>query len=86
MIRSLQTRLLLGVVGALIVLLAVFSVSVYWGFQRTLFRQFDGVLATMADILSVSVELDANEVDVELEVQRMAEFNNPDLPMNYQVW
>lgn len=84
--RSLQTRLLLGVVAALIVLLAVFSTSVYWGFHRTLFAQFDGVLAAMADILSVSVEMDANEVDVELEVQRMAEFNNPDLPMNYQIW
>ena len=86
MMRSLRTRLLAGIIGGMILLLIVFSLLIYFVIRSTLVKQFDISLASVAQILAASVEIDANGIDVEIEVQQMPEFTDPNHPMNYQIW
>jgi signal transduction histidine kinase len=86
MMRSLRTRLLAGIIGGMILLLIVFSLLIYGVIRSTLIKQFDTSLASVAQILAASVEIDANGVEVDIEVQQMPEFTNPVHPMNYQIW
>jgi len=86
MMRSLRTRLLSGIIGGMILLLIVFSLLIYAVIRSALIKQFDTSLASVAQILAASVEIDPNGIDIELGVQQMPEFTNPDHPMNYQVW
>jgi len=86
MMRSLRTRLLAGIISGMIMMLIVFSLLIYVVIRSTLIKQFDTSLASVAQILAASVEIDANGVEVDIEVQQMPEFTNPDHPMNYQIW
>ena len=86
MMRSLRTRLLSGIIGGMILLLIVFSLLIYVVIRSALVNQFDTALASVAQILAAAVETDPNGTDVEIGVQQMPEFTNPDHPMNYQVW
>lgn len=86
MMRSLRTRLLSGIIGGMILLLIVFSLLIYVEIRSALVNQFDTALASVAQILAAAVETDPNGTDIEIGIQQMPEFTNPDHPMNYQVW
>ncbi len=84
--RSLRARLLVGVIGGMLLLLTIFSLTVYAVISSALVNQFDVALLSTAQILAGSVERDGDEVDLEFEVQQMPEFNDPERPMFYQIW
>ena len=84
--RSLRTRLIIGVIGGMLLLLTVFSLIVYSVIRRALVNQFDESLASTAQILAASVESDGNEIELEFEVQQMPEFQDTDHPIYYQLW
>ena len=86
MMRSLRTRLLSGIIGGMILLLIAFSLLIYVVIRSALVKQFDTALASVAQVLAASVEIDPNGIDIEVGVQQMPEFTNSDHPMNYQVW
>lgn len=83
---SLQTRLVVGGVGTILLLLAVFSVGIYTVIRSALLRQFDASLVSVAQILAASVELDGDKVEFEFEVQQMPEFQDRNRPTYYQLW
>jgi len=70
----------------MLLLLTVFSLVVYTVIRRALISQFDASLASTARILAASVELDGDEIDLEVDVQQMPEFQRPDRPAYYQLW
>ena len=84
--RTLRTRLIIGVIGGMLLLLTVFSLIVYSVIRRALVDQFDESLASTARILAASVESDGNEIELELDIQQMPEFQRPDSPTYYQLW
>ena len=86
MMRSLRTRLLAGMIVGIMLLLAVFSLIVYTVIRSALVKQFDRSLASIAQILAASVELDGDEIELEFEVQQMPEFQNTERPTHYQLW
>jgi hypothetical protein len=79
---SLRTRLLVGTVGGMLLLLTVLSLIVYGTIRRALFQQFDAGLESTARLLAASVEQDAN--DVELGLGR--EFQDNRHETYYQIW
>lgn len=83
---SLKSRLLAGTVGGIVLLLAVFSLLVYTAIRSALLKQFDKSLASVAHMLAASVELDANDIELEFEVQQMPEFQDAKRPTHYQLW
>ncbi len=84
--RSLRTRLLTGIIGGMILLLAIFSLLIYVVIRSSLLEQFDTSLASVAQVLAASVELDNDEIELEFEVQQMPEFQNSEHPTYYQLW
>jgi signal transduction histidine kinase len=84
--RSLRTRLIIGVIGGMLLLLSIFSLTVYAVIRRALTNQFDASLTSTARILAASAELDNGEFDLELEVQDMQEFRRAERPTYYQFW
>jgi two-component system heavy metal sensor histidine kinase CusS len=85
-IRSLRTRLLVGIIGAMVFLLTVFSLLLYVVIARALVSQFDTSLASIAEILAGSIERDEGQIEVDLEAQRMPEFQNAGYPTCYELW
>ena len=85
MMRSLRTRLIVSIIGGMLLLLAVFSLIVYSVIRRALINQFDASLTSTAQILVASVELNDGEIDLELEVKHMQEFQRTDRPTYYQL-
>jgi two-component system heavy metal sensor histidine kinase CusS len=83
---SLRKRLLIGIIGTMILLLTVFSLTVYTLIRRSLINQFDETLLSIARIMAVSVERDGNKIELEHEVQQMLEFQNKDNPTYFQIW
>jgi len=69
----------------MVLLLTVFSLTVYILIQRALVNQFDAALLSTAQVLAASIEIDANNIDLE-DVQQMPEFNDPELQTYYQIW
>ncbi len=84
--RSLRARLLAGIIGGMALLLTVFSLLIYGAIRSALVEQFDASLASVAQILAASVERDKDEIDLELDVQKMPEFQNTRHPTRYQIW
>ncbi len=84
--RSLRTRLLTGIIGGIILLLTIFSLLIYVVIRSALVEQFDTTLASIAQVLAGSVEIDGNEVEMEFGVQQMPEFQNTEHPTHYQLW
>jgi hypothetical protein len=82
---SLRTRLILGIVGGMILLLTIFSLTIYILIQRAVVNQFDAALLSTAQVLATSVEIDANNIDLE-DIQQMPEFNDPKNQTYYQIW
>jgi len=86
MSHSLRNRLLTGIIGGMILLLTIFSLLIYVAIRSALVNQFDNSLASVAQILAASVERDANEIELEFEVQQMPEFLNAEHTTHYQLW
>jgi len=70
----------------MLLLLTVFSLVVYTVIRHALVNQFDASLASTARMLAASVELDGEEIDLEVDVQQMPEFQRTDRPTYYQLW
>ena len=92
---SLRTRLLMGIIGGMVLLLIVFSVIIYMVIRRALIDQFDASLAATARILAASVEqddekieleLDFEKIELELDFEKMPEFQRTQRPAYYQLW
>lgn len=86
MTRSLQTRLLVGMIGGMALLLTAFSLTLYAVISRTLVNRFDAALLSTAQILAASVEIDGSDIELELEAQQIPELNDAERPMFYQIW
>jgi len=83
---SLRTRLLIGTIGGMALLLAGLSVTVYAVIRHALVAEFDVSLTSTAEILAASVEFEAGVIDAEFEEQHLREFNDAEQPAYYQVW
>jgi two-component system heavy metal sensor histidine kinase CusS len=84
--NSLRTRLLVGLIGGMMLLLIAFSLIIYTVIRRALVNQFDASLAATARILAAAVEYDDDEIEFELDVKMMPEFMSTDRPAYYQLW
>jgi len=84
--RSLRSRLVVGIIGGIILLLTVFSIVIYAVIRRVLVNQFDASLTATSWILAASVEYDVNEIELELDPQMMPEFQSPGQSAYYQFW
>ncbi len=100
MIRSLRSRLLLGMIAGMAILLILFSLIIYFVIRDALEEQFDQSLTTTARLLAAGVELDIpqNEevhtelqevksgVDIEFDLQKMPEFQREKRSSYFQIW
>ncbi len=86
MIKSLRTRLLAGIISGMILLLLVFSTTVYVVIRNALINQLDTSLASMAKMLSTLTEQDKGKIDLESDMQIMSEFKNTEGPAYYQFY
>jgi two-component system heavy metal sensor histidine kinase CusS len=85
MMRSLQARLLAGIIGGMALLLTIFSLLLYAMIARALVSQFDASLASIAQILATSVERDEDQIEMDLAVQQMPQLQNPGQPTYYEL-
>ena len=83
MMRSLRTRLLAGIIGGMVFLLTVFSLLLYTVIAGNLVSQFDASLTSIAQILAGSVERDGDQIEMDLDVQQMPEFQDAGQPTYY---
>ena len=72
--RSLKSRLMVGMIGSMIALLIGFDVLVYNVIARVIWSQFDGSLKSAAQLMCAAVEWDDDELDFEFDVQRTPEY------------
>jgi len=86
MMASLRARLLAGTIGGMVLLLICFGLVVYVMIRRALLNEFDRSLASTAEILAALIEVETDEVQVDLEVQQMPEFNDAEHSAFYQIW
>ena len=83
--RSLRTRLLFGIICGTLLLLLIFSLTVYIVIRRALFNQYDSSLASMARMLAASVESDEDKFELEFDIRQIPEFLRKDQPTYYQL-
>jgi two-component system heavy metal sensor histidine kinase CusS len=85
MMRSLRARLLIGTIGSMVFLLTIFSLLLYALIARALNSQFDASLASVAQVLAGAVERDGDQIEMDLAVQQMPEFQNSGIPTYYEL-
>ena len=83
---SIRSRLLLGIIGGMILLLAAFGLTVYGAIHRALLDQFDASLLSTARMLAASVRQEDGKIELELDAQQMPEFQNADKPGYFEIW
>jgi signal transduction histidine kinase len=83
---SLRTRLLIGTVGSMLLLLTVFSLIVYATIRSALWKQFDARLESTAHLFAAAIEQDANEIELGLSTQQLPELWDTDHATYYQLW
>jgi two-component system heavy metal sensor histidine kinase CusS len=86
MMRSLRLQLLTGVIGGMLLLLVIFSLTVYTAIRHAWIRQFDASLASSARMLAASVERDGNSVELGFDADQIREFNDVKRPTYYEMW
>lgn len=86
MTTSLRTRLLVGTIGGMVLLLACFSLVVYAGIRRALLGEFDRALVATSEILAASVEVEADAIELDFEAAQKPGFNDAGHPIQYQLW
>ncbi len=84
--RSLRGRLLVGVVGALTILVVGFGAIVYLSVSRSLTDSFDASLTARARALSSLLRWDDDEPQLNFEEQKMPEFSRLKRPHYFQFW
>ncbi len=80
--RSLRGRLLVGVVGALTILVVGFGAIVYLSVSRSLTDSFDASLTARARALSSLLRWDDDEPQLNFEEQKMPEFSRLKRPIS----
>ncbi|HUS48331.1 MAG TPA: hypothetical protein VM098_09430, partial [Phycisphaerae bacterium] len=83
--RSLRSRLVVGVMGGIVLLLVLFSLAVYALVRRSLVAEFDASLAATARILIASVEQEDDEIDFK-DLQQLPEFEAGKHPAYFQLY
>ena len=86
MMNSLRTRLIAGMAGGMLLLLLLFSILLYGTIRSALLTQFDSGLRATAHLLAASVEQDANEIELGVNLQLLPEFRDAHHPVYYQLW
>lgn len=84
--RSLRARLLVGIISGMTMLLVISGFAIYTVTRRSLVSQFDASLAATARILAAAVECDDDKFELELDIQKMPEFQSAEHPAYYQFW
>ncbi len=82
MIRSLRSRLLVGVLAAVTCLLALFGVGVYESFRRALMAEFDQSLVSTARTLAAQ----RTRTQLELALESLPQFNSEEELAYFQAW
>ena len=86
MTRSIKTRLLLWMIGAMALLLSVFAFVVYEAMSRSLVNRFDEVMTSSVRTMHSFIEQDAEGIKVEMEERELPEFYRAERPDYFQVW
>jgi signal transduction histidine kinase len=86
MILSIRARLLVGVIGGMAVLLALFAALVYGLISRSLVGGFDAVLEAAARAIAGSVEQSETAVTADLDEREIPEFQRSGQPDYFQLW
>jgi len=84
--RSLRTRLLVGMISGMALLLIIFGLFVYTAMARALREQFDASLTATARTLAAAPELEEGEFELELDERLMVEFQPSERPDYFQFW
>lgn len=84
--RSLRSRLLVGMLGGIALLLVLFGFGVYEAIRRALMGEFDSALAATARSLAAAVEHDEGEIEIEFDVRKLPEFDRTERPAYFQFW
>ncbi len=85
---SLKSRLMCGMISGITVLLIGFDLIVYHAISHAMFKQFDTLLESAANLMSASVEQDNkdNKFDFEFNIERMPEFVGGKTSAYYELW
>ena len=86
MTLSIKARLLLGMLGGMAVLLAVFAVVVYGVLVRSLVEGFDAVLVSTARTIESSIEQKADRIEAEIGEGELPEFQPAARPDYFELW
>jgi Two-component sensor kinase N-terminal len=73
---SIRRRMTLLVCGGIALLLLRGAVALYWTIRAVLAAQFDATLAAKAQALIVAVDLDEQDLEIDLNVQKFAGFGS----------
>lgn len=83
--RSLRSRLLVGMIGGMLVLLLVFDMIIYTAIRRGLYDQFDKSLIATAQMLVATIEYEDSEIELEFDA-RITEFQRTHRSAYFQFW
>ena len=86
MMRSLRSRLLVGMIGGIALVLILFGLGIYKTIQIALMEEFDASLAATARALAASVERDGREIEIEFDAEKLPEFGRGEHPAYFQFW
>ncbi|MCE5278553.1 MAG: ATP-binding protein [Planctomycetaceae bacterium] len=86
MIRSLRTRLLVGVLLAVACLLTLFGLGVYESFRRALLAEFDQSLLSTARTLMAAIETEGKKTELELDLKKLPQFAPGQEDAYFQAW
>lgn len=86
MMRSLRSRLLVGMIGGIALVLILFSLGIYKTIQIALVEVFDASLAATARALAASVERDNQEIEIEFDAEKLPEFGPGRHKAYFQFW
>ena len=86
MITSLRTRLLVGTIGSIMLLLAVFSLTIYSTIRKALLTQFDTALESTARLLTSGVEWEQGRFELDFAEQQTPEFGDFHSVTFYEIW
>lgn len=84
--RSLKSRLMLGMIVGMTLLLICFDVVIYHSISRAMLHQFDAGLESAARIMCASIEIDNNEIDFEIDTELIPEFAGSSKTAYYEFW
>ena len=84
--RSLKTRLTVGMTGSMALLLALFGSLLYLAIRRAFIAEIDGSLAAAARAVAASVRIDDGELEIEVGAGHSARHGDEQPAIQMQVW